>query len=47
MRQYAVSINVNGRNAEEIVSARSAADAIAIVRARYPQVFVYGARLVG
>jgi hypothetical protein len=49
MRQYAVSINVGGRNAEEVVMARSAADAIAVVRARYSQqhVFVYGARLIG
>jgi hypothetical protein len=49
MKQYAVSINVNGRNAEEVVMARSAADAIAVVRARYPQqqVFIYGARPIG
>ncbi len=47
MRQYAVSATIAGRNVEEIVLARSAGDAIAVVRARYQHVVIYGARLLG
>ena len=47
MKQYAVSATIAGRNVEEIVLARSASDAIAVVRARYPQVLIWGARLIG
>ena len=46
MRQYAVSATINGRNVEEIVLASSGADAIAVVRARYTNVVIYGARLL-
>ena len=47
MKQYAVSIIVAGRNVEEIVLARSAADAIAVIKARYGNVPVFGTRIVG
>ena len=46
MRQYAVSVILAGRNVEEIVLARSAADAIAVVKLRYGNVPIFGARIL-
>lgn len=47
MMQFAVSCSLNNRNFEEIVNARSAADAINIVKAKYSGILIYGARRVG
>ena len=47
MMQFSVSCSLNNRNFEEIINARSAADAISIVKAKYLGVMVYGARRVG
>ena len=48
MKQYAVSILVGGKGVEAVVVARSAADAIAVVKAQYGNnVPVFGARIMG
>ena len=47
MKQYAVSCIVAGRNVEEVVLANSGADAIAVVKARYGNIPIFGARLIG
>jgi len=47
MKQYAVSCIVAGRNVEEVVLARSAADAIAVIKQRYGNIPVFGTRIIG
>ena len=47
MRQYAVSVIVEGRNVEIVISANSSADAIAVVKSQYGNVPIFGARIIG
>lgn len=47
MKTFAVDLSVNGRNFAEIVQARSAGDAIAIAKMKWPGAAVFGARVIG
>lgn len=47
MKTYAVDLSVNGRSFAEIVQARSAGDAIAIAKMKWPEAAVFGARVIG